>query len=148
MIRLSLKCYPLVLVFFIAAGCHGSRNETPGKNVEKTFYGNGKPESVTTIVNGKKNGIQEYYFGNGNLASTVNFVNGKMQGDLKAYYPDGTLRIIAHYDSGSANGETRKFYKDGKIERIQEYNKGRLTYEKKYSEEGKILYEDHYERIN
>ena len=147
MMRLSVKFSFLVVIFFITAGCHGSRNETHVKNVEKTFYGNGKPESVTTIVSGKKNGIQEYYFGNGNLASTVNFVNDKMQGDLKAYYPDGTLRIIAHYDSGSANGKTRKFYRDGKLARIQVYDKGRLTYEKKFSEEGKILYEDHYERI-
>jgi antitoxin component YwqK of YwqJK toxin-antitoxin module len=67
-----------------------------------------------------------------------------MEGELKAYYPDGHLRIEAHYKKGLVNGETRKYYPDGKIELIQKYDKGKLTYEKKYSEEGKVQYEDNY----
>lgn len=144
MIKLSLQVLILITVFAVVAGCQENNNEPGNGDSTKTYYDSGKIESTTVIENGKKNGIQKYYFENGNVASVVNFVNDKMEGDLKAYYPDGKLRIVAHYDNGLVNGESSRYYQDGKIERIQKYEKGRLVYEKKFDENGKVQYEDHY----
>jgi antitoxin component YwqK of YwqJK toxin-antitoxin module len=144
MIKLSVKFLLFFIVFTVVAGCQENKKEPENGNTEKTYYDSGKLESTTTIVNGKKNGVQKYYFENGKTASTANFVNDRIEGELKAYYSSGQLRISAHYKNGLVDGETRKYYPDGKIERIQKYDKGRLTYEKKFSEDGKVQYEDNY----
>ncbi len=144
MIRMPLKLILLVILFSFAAGCQENNNEPENGSIKKTFYDGGELESTTTLVNGKKVGIQKYFFENGKLASTVNYVNDKMEGELKAYYKNGQLRMAVHYDKGILNGESTRFYEDGKLERIQKYEKGKLIYEKKFTKDGQVQYEDHY----
>ena len=91
------------------------------------------------MVNGKIEGEYKTYYDNGKLDSVYNFVNGKMEGEYKEYYSTGELQLICNYVNGKIEGEYKSYHRNGKIERLCNYVNGKKHGESKvYFDNGKI----------
>ncbi len=134
----SLLLFAALLIF----SSNGLAQTKP--EVKKTYYESGKLESTAEYVNGVRNGWYKIFFENGEVGSQVKYINGKMEGKLKSYYPGGKIKNLIDFKNGVVNGDSKTYYKSGKLMSIQKYIKGKLVYEKGYTEDGKIKYEDKY----
>jgi len=129
----------ILLLFTVIGGCQEKE-----VIIQETYHKNGAVESQIPIVNGKRDGMQKFFYEDGKLASQVLYVQDLKQGQFKAWFHDGKLKLVANYRDSKLQGEATTYYENGKIMLKERYEKGRLTYQKKYSYEGRVEYEDEY----
>lgn len=71
--------------------------------IKKDYYGNGKIKSLTTLVNGKKDGIQTYYDKDGAIVLVTPWVNDKKEG-IEVFYKSGELLYEITYVNNKMEG--------------------------------------------
>ncbi|MBU0686771.1 MAG: toxin-antitoxin system YwqK family antitoxin [Candidatus Margulisbacteria bacterium] len=107
---------------------------------------NGKLQSITSFVAGKKNGVIKV-FDNGILQLEGNLKNGTPEGLNKMFYPNGQIKYESNYKEGKLDGILRTFYTDGHLQREMYFNDGALDgYARNYDNEGNLLKEEYYEK--
>ncbi len=129
----------LFLIFTIIGGCQQKEVIS-----QETYYPSGKVESQTPLVDGKRDGLQKFFYEDGTLASQVLYVDDLKQGVFKAWFHNGTLKLVANYRDSKLQGESTQYYENGKMRLKERYDKGILIYQKKYTLDGKVEYEDNY----
>jgi len=70
----------------------------------KTFYLNGKLESLLTMENNIRQGEAFYYWQNGNVKEHRNYLNDKITGTVSTYYENGNRKEIYYLEDGKRNG--------------------------------------------
>ncbi|MBZ0199392.1 MAG: hypothetical protein K8H86_05965 [Ignavibacteriaceae bacterium] len=129
----------LFLFFTIIGGCQEKEYIS-----QETYYPSGSVESQTIYVDGKRDGLQKFFYEDGTLASQILFVDDFKQGEFKAWFHSGTLKLVANYRDGKLQGESTQYYEGGKMRLKERYDNGELIYQKKYTTDGKVEYEDNY----
>jgi len=105
-----------------------------GKNT--WFYSDGKPETVSSVYEGKKHRASYYYAPDGQVRLITYFIHGniigysymgangkpvdtiflsKGDGHVKAFYPNGKVSCEFDYKSNFWNGPYKVYYPDGKL---------------------------------
>jgi len=116
--------------------------------IEKTFFPNGKVNTLKEYKNGKLNGnykkyekdgiltkhftfkedkpiLQKtFYSSNGKSKSITNFKNSNRHGMHKKFHENGNVELEAYFDENYKNGTWKEYSYEGKLTSIQEYKNG------------------------
>lgn len=63
----------------------------------KTYYENGKINSISNYKNNKLNGKSIVYYESGNIASIINYKNGDIKGEFIEFYPNKKIKFRHFY---------------------------------------------------
>lgn len=130
----------------IASGLYRDK-QREGSWVE--YYPSGLTKSITTYVDGKKEGVTLEFNDNGQLSKRSNFhldqldgdyrefnytmvkeerfyKNGKLEGTVKIYYPDGKVMEEGLYKNGTRDGISKWYDQQGNVTIEYEYKNGVL----------------------
>jgi len=94
------------------------------KGILKTYDFDGKLQSSSQMMYGKKDGLETLYDQQGRIMQNTPYVKGLRHGKRIAYYPDGTTMLYATYVNGIKDGVAATFNKDGSIYKKIIYKKG------------------------
>lgn len=92
--------------------------------IKKDYYGNGKIKSLTSLVNGKKDGIQTYYDKDGAIVLVSPWVNDKKEG-IEVFYKNGELLYEITYVDNKMNG-VYNHYRKGTLYTVMIMVNGKL----------------------
>jgi len=115
-----------------------------------TYYPDGKIQTITSYLNGKKQGPEiqidnsgyittksPYVQGNlhgefkgytrGRITDRRNYAGGKLHGLKQRYYPSGTIMEESYYVNGTIDGEARWYNQQGEITIKYTYDNGELV---------------------
>ncbi len=113
------------------------------------YYPSGLTKSITTYIDGKKEGVTLEFNDNGQLSKRINFhldqldgdyrefnyttvkeerfyKNGKLEGTVKIYYPDGKVMEEGLYKNGIRDGISKWYDQQGNVTIEYEYQNGVL----------------------
>jgi antitoxin component YwqK of YwqJK toxin-antitoxin module len=113
------------------------------------YYPSGLTKSITTYIDGKKEGVTLEFNDNGQLSKRTNFhldqldgdyrefnyttvkeerfyKNGKLEGTVKIYYPDGKVMEEGLYKNGIRDGISKWYDQQGNVTIEYEYQNGVL----------------------
>ncbi len=113
------------------------------------YYPGGLTKSITTYINGKKEGVALEFNDNGQLSKRSNFhldqldgdyrefnyttvkeerfyKNGKLEGTVKIFYPDGKVMEEGLYKNGTRDGVSKWYDQQGNVTIEYEYQNGVL----------------------
>ncbi len=115
------------------------------------YYPNGLVMSITSYVNGQKEGIcmemgannnqlkKIYYYHQGqregeykeynatNIKEERTYVNGKIEGTTKVFYDNSKIMEVGSYKNGLRDGISKWYDQDGKLGIEYEYKNGQLV---------------------
>jgi antitoxin component YwqK of YwqJK toxin-antitoxin module len=112
----------LLLILTITLICLSAKSQT---EIKKDYYGNGKIKSLTSYINGKKDGIQTYYDKDGEVMLITPWVNDKKEG-VEVYYKNGELKTEITYANGLKDGIYNIYYK-GRLHQQMVFSYDKLT---------------------
>ena len=92
--------------------------------IKKDYYGNGKIKSLTSFVDGKKDGIQTYYDKDGAIVLVTPWANDKKEG-IEVYYKNGELLYEITYVDNKMNG-VYNHYRKGTLYTVMIMVNGKL----------------------
>jgi len=106
----------------------------------KTFYDNGKKESIGLYTDGKKDGEWNVFYDNGKKKIIESYINGKKDGKFERYYKNGVLKISGTLKNSMLDGEYKSFHENGLkwTERLYENDKI-IGYDRVWSDDGGII---------
>ena len=104
----------VLLIIFLAVSS-SILAQSNKEEVKKTFFPNGKLESVGTYFNGKKNGYYREYYSSGQLWKEWFFVDGKEENLSYWYFEDGTKSMEWNYVHGLLQGVSKWYYGTGEL---------------------------------
>ena len=139
------------------------------------WHGKDKLAYTVRLVEGKREGKEEWFHENGQRKSVAHFKEDLPDGELTAWHEDGSRHLkqqykegmpvgshkefypgpekqlakIASYKEGKLHGEQAALYPSGAMQAQAGYEEG-LMHDRKalWSEEGELLEEAHFERGN
>jgi len=126
----------IIFLFLFAIGVFAQ------KDTIKTFYPNGKPESVIPLDNGVREGVAKFYFPNGNLKEERNYLAGKVEGEVKRFYENGKTKELFSILKGKRDGATTTFDSLGNYLSDVTYTNGKLSTEEPESEDSVDAFAD------
>jgi antitoxin component YwqK of YwqJK toxin-antitoxin module len=68
--------------------------------IERTYHGNGKPQSELPHVGGKLHGLMKWWWQDGQLSSEQPYVGGKLHGMAKHWRRNGDISVFRLYNQG------------------------------------------------
>jgi len=83
------------------------------RDVEKTYWPNGKVKSVIHMKGSLYHGKAEYFSATGELLLACAYQNNLLQGPLIRYYALNKKKEEQHYSKGSLDGLSTIWYEDG-----------------------------------
>jgi antitoxin component YwqK of YwqJK toxin-antitoxin module len=101
---------------------HYSKDSLDGER--KTFYENGKIQTLERYKNGQYEGVFKSYYDDGSLQQEGQYVKNEMSGELKTYYKGGQVKEIVMMAHNLENGPFKEFYENGKIKAEGFYRNG------------------------
>lgn len=99
------------------------------------YYPQGKIRTITSYLNGKKQGPEIQFDNSGYVTSKSPFVNGQLHGDYRAY-ARGTVTERKEYANGQLNGLVQKYYPNGVIMEESSYVDGVIDGEARWYNQG------------
>jgi antitoxin component YwqK of YwqJK toxin-antitoxin module len=137
----------------------------------KTYQTNGKLFSMTTFLNGKREGasilydiygkaIKELKYSNDNLLEEIwyqyydsgelkqlnTYINGKVNGIEKAYFKNGNLQWEVNIVDNKVDGTYKEYFPTGELKHIALYKNGKEDgLSKQYFKEGGLSWEFYYQ---
>lgn len=113
------------------------------------YYPTGKIKTITSYLDGQKQGPEIQFDNSGYVTSRApyvsgllegeyraysrgrvmerkRYVNGQLQGLVQKYYPNGTIMEESYYDEGVIDGEAKWYNEDGVLTIRYQYEKGEL----------------------
>lgn len=91
-------------------------------------------------IRDKVHGLHKIYHENGQLAEEHRYKRGLTHGCQRAYYDTGQLRRESHYRLQQIHGWFRSWYKNGQVSAKTLYIKGVPKEERRWNEQGKLIY--------
>lgn len=110
-----------ILILLLALFSLTAKSQT---EIKKDYYGNGKLKSITSYVDGKKDGIQTYYDKEEAIVLVTPWVNDKKEG-IEVYYKKGELLYEITWADNKMNGVYNWYYK-GSLYKKTIYIDGKL----------------------
>ena len=109
-------------------------NEKTGEEIR--YFTNGKPETSTNFLNGKRDGVRrEYYYSNNKLKSERTYKANKEEGPYKRFYENGKLR-----EEGECKNDMevyrKEYYDNGKLKAVAERQNGSWNTLERYDYNG------------
>lgn len=81
----------------------------------KSYYTNGKLESIIVYEKNIRQGEAVYYFKNGNIKEKRNYVNDKVFGTVTSFYENGIMKEIYSIDEGRRDGPATLYDSTGNV---------------------------------
>lgn len=88
------------------------------------YYPDGKLRAVTTMVDGKAEGLSRYYHQNGALEGTCYYKKGEYEGTMRLFWENGQSYGEQDYENGRLKAVRGFFNKQGKPLPIGTFNNG------------------------
>ena len=108
------------------------------------YHGKGVVKSITTYVNGKKQGIAVELDDRGNLIGKSYYHNDSFDGE-SLLYNRGKIIGKENFQNGIKSGMTSKYYNDGKIQEESPYVNGQIHGTAKwYDQQGNVTLQYEY----
>ncbi len=98
----------------------------------KIYFKNGVLETDGNLLNGKDHGIYRQYYGNGQLRYDYTYNNGNKTGYWRGYYIDGTRYTERYFENNELNGKVLVWDEQGKLAKEYLYRNGTLIESKQY----------------
>jgi TonB family protein len=95
-----MKLYFLSFLIFLSVKIFAQ------KDTVKTYYPDGKLQSLICMENNLRQGTSIYYWENGNIKESRNYLNDKVFGTVLTYYKNGNRKEIYYLENGKRNGPT------------------------------------------
>jgi len=105
----------LIVTFITAISIYMFGCIAPTKEVRKTYFPNGYPETTT-----------EYEF-------------GKKNGEFKQFFENGKIHLLRTYKDDVLDGKSCEYYPSGKIKEKWFFQKGRSVHLRLYNEDGELI---------
>ena len=122
-----------------ALALSGFKKEINKYKIDKEYSESGKLYRETSLIDGKKNGMEKIYHPNGNLQIEHKFIMDKKNGPFKDYYESGSLKMEGTYKDDVTDGESKSYYENGNINEIAYTKNGEPTgIWKRYYENGEF----------
>ena len=164
LIMLTNKNYFLLALMFVGGTVFSQEKliAQPDNSIITTTYKNGQINTLSTMVDTVKNGIQlkldkygrlekqtQYLFGvlngkqltfeRGRVSVIKNYSNGLLNGTVEHYTTRRKLSSIENYSKGIKSGESKWYYYTGELCATYNYDKGLIVGESKFFfENGKV----------
>lgn len=116
----AIILYAIMIIFYKILKFFKFRYEN--NKTRKTYYENGRLESVEPYLNGKRNGVCIRYYMSGQTESEETYQNGYKNGTSRYYYENGQLESEQNYTSEYLDGEIKKYYENGALKCQAKYN--------------------------
>ncbi|MFT4605971.1 MAG: hypothetical protein ACI9W4_002716 [Rhodothermales bacterium] len=87
-------------------------------------YPDGSLKSVTTYLNGRKEGESRGFYPDGSLSFDRTYQSGLKEGIHSGWWEDGTPKFEYAFDSGEHQGSAREWFRDGSLYREFNYQAG------------------------
>ena len=125
--------------FTTVLNCHEYASEL------KSFYLDGRLETMTPVQSGEFNGGYKSYYKNGKPFAEGFYKNHLQEGKWIWYYENGAVETIGYYKNGTMDSVWTEFYENGQIESVGEYVDGERegTY-RFYDDSGALQVEKYY----
>lgn len=125
-----------------ASGLYLNKNRQ-GSWVE--YYPSGLTKSITTYIDGRKEGVALEFNDNGQLSKRSNFHLDQLDGDYREFNYT-TVKEERFYKNGKLEGTVKIFYPDGKVMEEGLYKNGtRDGISKWYDQQGNVTIEYEYQ---
>ncbi len=109
------------------------------------YYSEGKIQTITTYIDGQKQGFEIQFDNTGYILSKSPFANGILDGEYLAYNR-GMVIERKPYKNGQLNGTVYKYYQNGKVMEESNYIDGVIDgVAKWYDQEGNLKIEYTYD---
>ena len=135
-----------LFLFLLSAGCThlefiSEATIHPQKDVERSYYQNGKLEYEAEFVNGKLDGTSRVWSVDGNLYSKSEYSNGQPHGVWIIFHSNGTLMHEVQYEYGQKHGVEKWYYENGQLKSEQKFSYGKpVTDMIRWNPNGTLLY--------
>jgi antitoxin component YwqK of YwqJK toxin-antitoxin module len=123
-------------------GLNACTGKAGKSEVLKTLFKNGKPQEISTVQNGKRNGKYERYFEDGKPEETATYVDDKLEGVEKVWRSNGKLHLQTTYKAGNKEGEELIYLENGKLAERNTWKAGVQVGAIEYYENGKVRLEE------
>lgn len=109
------------------------RNGKP-EGIWRTYYSNGKVESVVSYKAGKIEGEALFYYNStrNHLKAEVEYEDGEITGKYREYYRNATRKAVLEYRNGKAHGDAEFYYSNGNLKIMGAFRKGKRNGKWKY----------------
>lgn len=84
------------------------------EGVWSTYWSSGYPQTLTSYVHGKKDGLQMRMLEEGILDYIQHFKDDKLEGPKRTYHIRGPIYEETYYSNDKKNGKYTKWYKSGR----------------------------------
>jgi antitoxin component YwqK of YwqJK toxin-antitoxin module len=89
------------------------------------YYESGQLKALYTVIDGKKEGLEQWWHANGQLWWEYTYVNGKKEGLERLWYENGQLCWEFTYVNGKEEGLYKNWYDDGQLTREATFVNGK-----------------------
>ena len=104
-----MKCFLLFFLFFISAGIFAQVDTI------KTYFPDGKIESVVLFEKNIRQGEAVFYWENGNVKEKRNYVNDKVFGTVTSYFENGKIKELYSIEDGKRDGPATYYDSTGNV---------------------------------
>ena len=87
----------------------------------KTYYSNGKLESIYNYIEGDLSGPAELYFESGKIKERYAYLGDEWEGPFKEYYEKGNLRNEGQTEDGGVVGDNKHYSPDSLLSFVIRY---------------------------
>ncbi len=115
-----------------------SQNPQPQTKVKITHHSNGKAESKTAYINGKKHGVETEWFTDGSKWFERMWVSGKRHGDTTYWYNNAGKRWEEWWRADKLHGVATWWDENGRKESETYYLRGQVLSELVWDEIGNV----------
>lgn len=111
----------------------------------KTYWKNGKVQTVKFISEGNLEGQSKEFDEAGNIVVIQHYYNDELNGKYESFYPSGKLAQIGYFQNGEKIGAWKSYHQNGKLSYEEYYSQGQSNgYRTVYTIEGIKKHESFY----
>lgn len=104
-----MKFFLLLFLSFISTGIFAQVDTV------KTYFPDGKAESVVSFEKNIRQGEAVFYWENGNVKEKRNYVNDKVFGTVTSYYENGKIKELYSIEDGKRDGPATYYDSTGNV---------------------------------
>lgn len=109
------KSIPIIFILLLNIFGAEFEDDLNNSKIIKSYFQNGKIESIYPLKNKKMHGIVKTYYDNGNLRSEVDYKDGINDGIWRTYHENGKLETERMYANGEVVGVSKSYYETGTL---------------------------------
>jgi antitoxin component YwqK of YwqJK toxin-antitoxin module/tetratricopeptide (TPR) repeat protein len=115
--------------------------------MQTDFFANGVVSSKLNYIDGKEDGEYKSYYNNGKPETIGAYKLGKKVGEWKSWHKNGQVSAIENYAEGEKEGSSTNWYENGKVASQTTYRKDEVDGKKQdFDDDGLVFSESEFER--